>query len=364
MYEYYYYIDAYIIVAFCFYNLSSIANGLVYFNQFSLIPPVHLNLVILGIIVLLGGVWIVSIRSGGGGVDIGAWTDETELPKEDLLDVSVEGREPQDLEGGRSDILIKPDVGKDVDVIESELAESRTASASQLEPCGTRLRSSPQIPVSRPAAPRIRTSFTSSRQGQPRDSTSRSMSLYPSLRYTTMHRRQSTLDTPVSYLHSHRSTSFTVGPSTVPYTRFLRAQSSLGLNAVATLSAGIQIGLSPVSPGFAIIPRERRRSGLDRGIGFPELVQDAMGDQELEWQRRRTVSEGDVGTRSLATARGQRFRLDEGPGQGISFSEGNEEEEGILSLDRDRASVPGKGKGTKKGERSRWRWLKGVIMRR
>ncbi|KAJ3515403.1 hypothetical protein NLJ89_g1779 [Agrocybe chaxingu] len=62
--------------AFCFYNLSSIVNGLVYFNQISLISQLHLGLVILGIAILLGGVWVVSIQSGGGGVDVGAWNEE------------------------------------------------------------------------------------------------------------------------------------------------------------------------------------------------------------------------------------------------------------------------------------------------
>ncbi|KAF8622455.1 hypothetical protein AX15_006978 [Amanita polypyramis BW_CC] len=49
--------------AFCFYNLSSIVNGLVYFNQFSVIPLLHLFLVSVGIVVLLAGVWIISIQS-------------------------------------------------------------------------------------------------------------------------------------------------------------------------------------------------------------------------------------------------------------------------------------------------------------
>jgi len=35
--------------AFCFYNLSSIVNGLVYFDQFTLISPPHLGLVVVGI---------------------------------------------------------------------------------------------------------------------------------------------------------------------------------------------------------------------------------------------------------------------------------------------------------------------------
>ena len=48
------------LVAFCFYNLSSVVNGLVYFDQFALIPWNHLALVGFGIIILLGGVWIIS----------------------------------------------------------------------------------------------------------------------------------------------------------------------------------------------------------------------------------------------------------------------------------------------------------------
>ena len=49
--------------AFCLYNVSSIVNGLVYFDQFSLITSLHLGLVSVGIAVLLAGVWVVSIHS-------------------------------------------------------------------------------------------------------------------------------------------------------------------------------------------------------------------------------------------------------------------------------------------------------------
>ncbi|TFY50268.1 hypothetical protein EVG20_g11618, partial [Dentipellis fragilis] len=72
-------------LAFCFYNLSSIVNGLVYFDQFSLLPTTHLILVIVGIAVLLGGVWVVSFQAGSG-VDVGSWNEEDE--EED-----VEGQE-------------------------------------------------------------------------------------------------------------------------------------------------------------------------------------------------------------------------------------------------------------------------------
>ena len=53
------------VVAFCFYNLSSIVNGLIYFDQFSMLSTTHLLLVMLGMVILLAGVWIVSFPPGG-----------------------------------------------------------------------------------------------------------------------------------------------------------------------------------------------------------------------------------------------------------------------------------------------------------
>ncbi|KAG8948996.1 hypothetical protein FRC03_000501 [Tulasnella sp. 419] len=50
-------------LAFCFYNLSSIVNGLVYYDQLNLLSPLHLSLVILGIFILLAGVWAVSVQT-------------------------------------------------------------------------------------------------------------------------------------------------------------------------------------------------------------------------------------------------------------------------------------------------------------
>lgn len=50
-------------LAFCFYNLSSIFNGLMYYDQWSRLTPLQDGLMSLGIAVLLGGVWIVSIKS-------------------------------------------------------------------------------------------------------------------------------------------------------------------------------------------------------------------------------------------------------------------------------------------------------------
>jgi hypothetical protein len=65
-------------VAFCFYNLSSIVNGLVYFDQVSLLPTSHLLLVTVGMFTLLGGVWAVSLQA----VNVGTWSEGDDV---DLL---------------------------------------------------------------------------------------------------------------------------------------------------------------------------------------------------------------------------------------------------------------------------------------
>lgn len=49
-------------LAFCFYNTSSIALGLVYFNQLGALSATSLLLVVLGTAILLTGVWIVSMH--------------------------------------------------------------------------------------------------------------------------------------------------------------------------------------------------------------------------------------------------------------------------------------------------------------
>ncbi|GAA5908374.1 uncharacterized protein JCM6883_004370 [Sporobolomyces salmoneus] len=51
-------------LAFCFYNTCSIISGLIYYNQWDELSTLQICLVTLGIAVLLGGVWIVSIQKG------------------------------------------------------------------------------------------------------------------------------------------------------------------------------------------------------------------------------------------------------------------------------------------------------------
>jgi hypothetical protein len=99
------------------------------------------------------------------------------------------------------------------------------------------------------------------------------------------------------------------------------------LGHVPTLSTGFQIGLSPLSPGFTIAPRERRRRPSAFGIGGPSFV-DVANDVVRE--RRRTVSEGEV-TSQLRSGR------DDTTGDG--------------SLDSEHA-------------RQHWTWLRSVFARK
>ncbi|KPV78400.1 uncharacterized protein RHOBADRAFT_33080, partial [Rhodotorula graminis WP1] len=52
-------------LAFCAYNCASIASGLIYFRQLDVLSPLQGWMLALGTCVLLGGVWIVSVKPGG-----------------------------------------------------------------------------------------------------------------------------------------------------------------------------------------------------------------------------------------------------------------------------------------------------------
>lgn len=219
--------------AFCFYNLSSILNGLVYFDQFSLIAPLHLVLVMIGIVILLSGVWVVSIHSGGGGVEMGSTFDEIPVPvvpdiaEEEEVAAIGEDEIPPDW-GTRSE----PSLGTSTVMSPENVLGFEEGPISPISTVTCPPLPSPvsKIPTAGP-----------SRLGR--------------------HERHSTYDS-ISY--SRR----TLNPLSPP------------INAVASLAgAGIQIGLSPLSPGFSVLPRRRvSQSGLGRPGG--------------ELQRRRTVSEG------------------------------------------------------------------------
>ncbi|KAJ7293572.1 hypothetical protein C8J57DRAFT_1269377 [Mycena rebaudengoi] len=267
--------------AFCFYNLSSIVNGLVYFDQFALIPPVHLVLVVVGIFVLLGGVWVVSIQSGDNSVDTDAWSDEDSVDGDATDDSEVHFAETGDRDGRRSPPRLNPT---------SLLCRFRALRSPQ----STESQPLPSVPLS-PST--IRTS---------------------SSRRRSQHLRAQTLAYPL------------VPPAP---------------NPVASLGAGFQIGLSPVSPGFSIVPRERGRilSGLNHSYGFGDVVEQARRrDADRERRRRRTVSEGDVRSRAA-----------------ILHSELLDD---VLAGESDESPETHRN-GVRNQAKARWRWLSSLIRR-
>ncbi|KAJ6610925.1 hypothetical protein B0H10DRAFT_400480 [Mycena sp. CBHHK59/15] len=286
--------------AFCFYNLSSIVNGLVYFDQFSLIPPLHLGLVVLGIFVLLGGVWVVSIQSGGGTADADAWSDEESVEGE----VSDVDSETQYVEG----VSVSGD-GSEETERRGQLSDNRlTRSESNISAMSTSQERTLRSPHST--------------RSQPLPSTLSP----PRARQSIASRRRS---------HHLRAQTLTY-PTTAP-----------APNPVASLGAGFQIGLSPVSPGFAIVPRDRGRivSGLTLhpSYGFGDVVEQARRrETEQERRRRRTVSEGDVRSRVVALERGELL-------EGARVGQRDEEPE----------------RGDRDGNRgkARWRWLSSIVGR-
>ncbi|KAF5370226.1 hypothetical protein D9615_010082 [Tricholomella constricta] len=306
--------------AFCFYNLSSIVNGLIYFDQVALIPPLHLGLVVLGMFVLLGGVWVVSIQSGAKDVDAEAWSESDELEEAEETSALEEGSWDADTSLGRdSQSEIRPVPMERETRSESNIHDlSRTSrpGVSELDPGSAR---SPQ-------SRRLQRLLSPERETIP-------CSMSSTNRVRIHRRRRTTLDswnhTSSSSQHIHASSLLSPPP----------------LMPMNTLGSGFQIGLSPVSPGFSIVPRERGRRVS--GLGFADVVVEATLSPE-ERQRRRTVSEGDM--RRRATALGPRDRLDERGHEDDGSGAGGDE--GV---------VTGRGKGKGRAGKRRWDWLRRVI---
>ena len=173
-------------------------------------------------VVLLGGVWVVSIHAGSGRVDVGTWQegdDDIDDEWEEVVAV------PESRETGPSAIL----------------------------------------------APRLEATLSDSAAYRGRLPTSPN----------TVH--QTTFPSPGSEEPEFMTQSFTLPPTSHATARSkLRRKNRYSIlqPSEATLpGGGLSIGLSPVSPGFAIVPK-RRISGMRK------VVQRAI--------MRRTVSESDI----------------------------------------------------------------------
>ncbi len=242
-------------MAFCFYNISSIVNGLVYFDQISLLPTSHLLLVTVGIFILLGGVWAVSLQA----VNVGTWSGEDED-----VDVPL-------LEGGATEEECIP-----------AIAESNATPTSPETPERDRVRSHTAVSesaISPPQSPSI-----------PR-------------------RR--------SYHHAGQSALGVATPVSSP--------------PVPVPTPGFSIGLSPVSPGFALVPRERRRCTSGQS------GRDSWDDVTRRVRIRQIASDGDalVGD-----------EVEQGYGVGVEQS-GRGDTGGGKIINRARA---------------RWRWVQGLVL--
>lgn len=229
-------------VAFCFYNISSIVNGLVYFDQFSVMTTQQLLLVLLGVIFLLGGVLSVSFHGGGGVADVATWQDDEETP--------------ENLSNSRYGLGVGENISRPSDLMQGSSSIPTSASPLRLS------RSEPLEHVS--------------------DQSTAQQQHILSRQHTQTLRR-------------HRRSFLQSSESHIP-------------------GGGFSIGLSPMSPGFTLIPK-RRISTFSHVVGKLAL--------------RRAVSEGNV-----------RY--------------GNE-------LDTNITSTEERNVGKRKIARDGWKWLRNVF---
>lgn len=227
-------------MAFCFYNVSSIVNGLVYFDQFALLSPLHLSLVSLGMVTLLGGVWVVSFHAGSGRVDVGTWQEgDDDLEDEDT-------REATRIENGYSSPLFSPS-----GMIESAFSDSDVPRSPSVH-----ISHSITFPISpQPAEPGQSSQFGQLVHSHP-EPQSHTSPFSPSTSGTAPGKRRRRRISLLQPSDSHSS------------------------NALNVPAGGFSIGLSPVSPGFAIVPKRRLAGKLRRVVARATM--------------RRTVSENDM----------------------------------------------------------------------
>lgn len=287
-------LSAYNTAAFCFYNLSSIVNGLVYYDQFALIPPLHLGLVILGIVVLLAGVWIVSVNSESGD------------PESDSERSSLKDGDESD---GESDAGWESDHDVDEPSSMTQDEQNRVSLAYSPPP-------NPKRPLRSPTSP------TSSRPHLTSPTVSSTSSPTLHQRRLSGHTRHSSLHfSPVGF-HQHGQSQ---GSPIDHHDPHHSARMSPSLPSFA-------IGLSPVSPGFAIRGRRVSLGGAGGGAGS--------------------------GGAGLGAARGVSARRHRGAsesGVGVGEEEGTREEsEPLLG-----SSSREEGTDVRRERAGKWGWLKG-----
>ena len=315
-------------------------------------------LVSVGIVVLLGGVWVVSIQSGGGGVDVGTWDEEiVDLSAEELEAILEYETDEATSTTETMTLLEQPTTnipqerGGVMPMVRETRSESSMLNVSGIDKHGlgnmkTRISLSPirhqgllhraKTLYDSPRIPSIHTTGQSTissdlQHARISSSPSESPILNRLISHTRVPMQQST-SFNLPHSHGHPLTHGTLSPS---------------------LGPALQIGLSPVSPGFAILPMERKKTGAyapggDGGIGIAGPGRRRYWTQKM--QRRRTVSDGEVSRISMSLDRQADRTGDEVEFSQASRIEGSEIEAG--------SSREGQEVGSSvQRTRHRWGWL-------
>ncbi|KAG1749978.1 uncharacterized protein EDB91DRAFT_1334289 [Suillus paluster] len=296
--------------AFCFYNFSSIINGLVYFNQLGQLPGWHLILVIVGMFVLLAGVWAVSAQANVDESDTATGSDVEDQAASDNGTVTPDTDFP-----ARYASYASTAVGSQAQTGSS--IPGPTAPAMD-----RRVRSEGAIPRSSFS---LHTLSALSSQPPP-PSIAHQMNISPlspdpsrsSRQHPTIIDPSASIRTLASSLHQQQSSSV-LSP------------------------AGLTIGLSPVSPGFGPLPSSRRTSRRISGLGhgFAAVVNESMSLAGSAGSRRRTVSEG----------QGRHSRDARGRGEWSPHAE-------ISQQEMEAGDVTANRNGETYRTGTRWRWVR------
>jgi hypothetical protein len=248
--------------AFCFYNFSSIINGLVYFDQLGHISGWHLILVIAGMIILLAGVWAVSAQANVDESDTATESDVEEHAVSNSGSATPETNPPPHYPSYAS-TAVGP--------------QGSSLSGPIAPPMDRRVRSEgavfPQSSLS------LHTLCASSQLSPP----------FSEAAYQT---EISPLPPGTSGSRSSRQHPTIIDPSAS--TRTMASSLHQQQPSSVLSPTGLTIGLSPVSPGFGLLPLPRRTSRRISGVelGFATVVNESMSLVRTAGGRRRTASEG------------------------------------------------------------------------
>ncbi|KAL1683955.1 hypothetical protein EV122DRAFT_200766 [Schizophyllum commune] len=290
--------------AFCFYNLSSIVNGLVYYDQFALIAPWHLALVAVGMVILLGGVWVVSIQTDDKGEVDEIWSgSESDEDEEPLIDLNDE--DEQGVDGGTSIRL--EHTGSPHTLVDTSIP----GEADESSPHAADTSSSTSPPFSFRRSAGLKLSIPGRMQRS-----SLSSAPPPSAPAHASTHDPSPLSPPLERASRsrHRTSLDYGGLGSPPFrpSREGRVSSHSRALSPPPIVPGFQIGLSAMSPGFSVVPKQsaherththtgKRRRQTELGGGTAGMMSQSVsmglpGDttDASEQPRRRTVSEGDV----------------------------------------------------------------------